>query len=511
MRKLLIIDDERVIREGIARSLDWKSLGIGTVRTASNGEKAFAIIRKEKTDLVISDIVMPEMDGLSLIEQCRKQGLPTQFIILSSYDDFSYAQKAIQNEVCEYILKPCDPEELKKGVIRVLRKLDMQDSKKQALCEMENILPDAKSQSIHELLHGGGCLKNIKKLWGLTSELYVLLVYPLNPGGTPPDPADPVLREAETKFSQMVCALEDQNLVLITGDTSADRIAAVMNDIRRIPERFVAAEARIFLSDPGGIDRIRQSYERVRALLPLAPFFDRSKPVYVDRFLCREAPDPDRVESIVAGFSQALLKKDAAAITDVLNRTFETFKREKYSFDAIRKICLRLFFCFMQQRGYEDMDDTGSVAFISYAEDVQSLYDILLQEINRTVILLESKASAKFSRPVQLTLQYANQHFGDSNLSLRRIASTVLFVNADYLGKRFKMECGMKFSGYLLSLRIEKAKWMLRKTNASIQQIAGEVGFENDGSYFSQIFKKYTGILPKEYRSLTLPSQAGGG
>ena len=69
----------------------------------------------------------------------------------------------------------------------------------------------------------------------------------------------------------------------------------------------------------------------------------------------------------------------------------------------------------------------------------------------------------------------------------------------------------MKFSGYLLSLRIEKAKWMLRKTNASIQQIAGEVGFENDGSYFSQIFKKYTGILPKEYRSLTLPSQAGGG
>ncbi len=121
---LLIVDDEDEIRKGLRNAIDWQKAGIYLVGTAQNGSEALEMIREYLPDIVISDINMPEMDGLEMIAQAREEGYSGKFIILSGYDDFQYAQKAIRYHVDDYIIKPVVLEDLKKHVLQLKEKVE---------------------------------------------------------------------------------------------------------------------------------------------------------------------------------------------------------------------------------------------------------------------------------------------------------------------------------------------------------------------------------------------------
>lgn len=123
MYTLLIADDERAIREGISRSVSWSDIGIGRVLLAANGKEAYDIIMKERPDIVLTDIIMPVYTGIELVEKVKDTMPQVQFIILSGYNDFAYAQKAIQNEVKQYLLKPCDAESIRKSVQKAVSRI----------------------------------------------------------------------------------------------------------------------------------------------------------------------------------------------------------------------------------------------------------------------------------------------------------------------------------------------------------------------------------------------------
>ena len=116
MYTLLIADDERAVREGISKSVCWSDIGIGRVLLAANGKEAYNIILKEHPNIVLTDIIMPVLTGIELVEKVKNNMPGIQFIILSGYNDFAYAQKAIQNEVMQYLLKPCDADSIRKSV-----------------------------------------------------------------------------------------------------------------------------------------------------------------------------------------------------------------------------------------------------------------------------------------------------------------------------------------------------------------------------------------------------------
>ena len=126
--KLLICDDEKIIREGLA-SLDWNTRGIEVVGTAKNGEVAFELFQKMLPDIVISDIKMPTKDGIWLSEQIHKISPNTKIIFLTGYNDFEYAQSAINNGVCQYLLKPIDEFELYKIVDKLTKEIHLEQQK----------------------------------------------------------------------------------------------------------------------------------------------------------------------------------------------------------------------------------------------------------------------------------------------------------------------------------------------------------------------------------------------
>lgn len=509
MRRLLIVDDERIIRDGLARSLDWHSIGIGSVETASDGQKAYDIIRKAPVDIVVTDIVMPEMDGISLIKRCAQEGLPVQFVILSSYDDFQYAQEAIRSGVCEYVLKPCNPIELKKTLVRLLEKIDSSEQQmktsEKALNDVKTMLPHAKVQILEELLHAQQPdelrAQSLQKLLHLKSERYCFLFYPLEWHGEKMPGTNSMMEAVERTFPDTVCCVEKNNLMVVSGETSKENSLKLAGFLRQTARENGFTGQTVLLSTPRKLSQLYQCYQKAAALSHLFFYFDNNNLIYMDSVDIQENPDMNSVQGFFPPFTEAMKKARPEQATELVNELFQLFRRERYGFAAVQKICLRLSLITAREKESCEQDSFKNISLISFAENVQSLYDILTQEINQVAVLRRQGMYSALSKPVQITMDYIQSHLDDGELSLSQVAGNVLFINADYLGKLFKKECGIKFSSYLLTMRMDRAKQLLRDTDDTIQKIAAMTGFSNNPSYFSQTFKKCTGMLPKEYRS----------
>lgn len=128
MYKLVIIDDEYYTLEGMKKILDWEKYGIEISGTASDGTEGLDVIRKNGADIVIADLRMREMDGLEMIEILRKDNFRGKIIILSGYQAFSHAQRAIDYKVEKYLTKPVDPLELEKTIVNVVKELDEENA-----------------------------------------------------------------------------------------------------------------------------------------------------------------------------------------------------------------------------------------------------------------------------------------------------------------------------------------------------------------------------------------------
>ncbi|SHE72498.1 response regulator [Clostridium fallax] len=125
MCKVMLVDDEKLILNGLLNIIDWDSIGLKVTETANDGQEAYEKYKKNPVDIIITDITMPKLTGLQLIEKLKNEGCEnTKFIILSGYDDFSYAKKAIYLGIENYILKPIDEEELEKTLITVVNKIN---------------------------------------------------------------------------------------------------------------------------------------------------------------------------------------------------------------------------------------------------------------------------------------------------------------------------------------------------------------------------------------------------
>lgn len=130
MYRCLIVDDEKISRDGIAQSIDWQNLGIEIVGLAKNGAEGLAMFRETTPEIVLSDIQMPIMDGLALAKKIKTQAPETKIIILSAFGEFSYAQEAIQHGVQNYLLKPIDEKELEEALIKLLQEIQIETKRK---------------------------------------------------------------------------------------------------------------------------------------------------------------------------------------------------------------------------------------------------------------------------------------------------------------------------------------------------------------------------------------------
>ncbi|MGL5434690.1 MAG: response regulator transcription factor [Lachnospiraceae bacterium] len=500
MLKLIIADDERIIRETIANLIDWNSLGIELIGSCSDGIEAYNMILDESPDIVLTDIRMPGLSGLELVERIAQTSLNIQFILLSGFGEFEYAKTAMKYKVQHYLLKPCNEEQIIDSMKEVIREY----YRRRATLELED-----KQRTLTDNLHHS-ILSNI-----------------INDGVSLPESAGPSLDTYSGFMDFFNTGYELCYLYYLEEEHLQSTMASIYGYMKKnapgIPIYSIYVKNTLmvffeshqvsyedldqFLSSlfPVGqtacIEYQRQPFGSLSTLLEhllgkirrygIIYFLNGLQPVPTCNYknliaeieqlttVLTESKEEDRQEPL------ARLK---TILEDISNPDF--FKQLASS--MIIKLAADSNTC-------SPIEATQFLMKLNQESDAEVIRPMLYDKIQEMAAQISS-GPKRYSLFIEKVMQYVEEHLSNPNLTLKWISENYLYMNVDYVSKRFIKETEQKFSNYLTNLRIQKAKALLAEGHSEqIQWIAEQVGCGNNPQYFSQIFKKNTGLTPSAY------------
>lgn len=503
MLRLLIADDEKIIRETISTFINWEELGISVVSLCKDGIEAWQSIIDDYPDIVMTDIKMPGMSGLELLARAREADADAEFIILSGYSDFAYAQQAMKYGVRHYLLKPCNEQEIIDVMKEVAESCRQKRFRKQR-SEQQQILSAHMKQSVirNVLLEALASREDLDQLFhmydpyvSLDDSGYELCFFYFV---EEPNLTD-CLKLLYRFFSELsgdgqpaVCPnlVYVRNTLIVFFETPPDSCQAF--------DAFAAG----LQSDPAlfRVEFQRSSFSSLRELLHLLlKKVMRYETVYLI----------DGTEKIATKNLNRILSGTQECLRCITPQTRIGDSPIVRLFDILRCIddpaTLKTILADMLlNQAPETACGRSPISLTEFLMEISELNDCfqilaLFEKSCPRLLLSSDQAPSRQKDFIGKTLQYIDQNLSDSNLSLKSIAKNYLFMNVDYVSKQFMKQTGIKFSTYLANARIEKAKQLLLDSSNSIYTVAEEVGFGNNPQYFSQIFKKSTGMTPTAY------------
>lgn len=535
MIKLLLVDDEPIIRRGIRTSIEWESYGIEITGEAANGAEALDKVFALQPDIVLTDIRMPVMDGLELSSHLKIQLPHIRVVILSGHEDFSYAKQALSLGVNDYLLKPAGAEELVALMDRLSDEIRLEEDGKQKKV-IQNLIfnenyPSIKSSFINKLLKGEyasyDAIREKSDLLNLNllEQEYSIITIDIDDLAIMTENRS-VAEKQLLKFSVMniaeeiiasrasgvVCYSEFEHLIGLLG---AKRLTeAIISDLCNEIQNCVKKYSKLSVSI--GIGTIRQSTldlpvsyaEAVSALREKIYVGKGSIIKYsknIEQEQARPILYPSEEEKAVIHCLQTLNKQD---LSSSVTNFFSSFFMSGASVESIRNMCGRLIIIALssvEDMGVDVQNDFGS-RYNPYKESekfdtLKDLHQWMLLLLERMTELVSSNKSMRFKSLVKTALHYMQENYY-RELSLREVAE-VVYVTPNYLSRIFKEEMGVAFTEWLNRYRVEKAKILLVEIEAKTYSVAEKVGF-NDYKYFSHIFKKHTGYSPQTFRELML-------
>ena len=507
MYKVLIVDDEKQITDGLCKMIRWAELGFEIAATARDGVEAIPLIQSLRPDLVVTDVRMPQMDGLRMLEHVRRHiSQEMEFIVLSGFSDFHYAQKALQYKVKSYILKPIDEAELYGVLLDIKALLDEKELRKSLM--IKNFLQD--------YLNGqpdcGGAFPTDEEQQGLRylaveRHQYIPALIPAVPA-QPCDIFDAVARVLGAPYMRFVLRQDRDRCQLVAGKSL---LAPHLNSPRRLARalqdglRGEGIDADILVGAPAPDSR--QLYQSVQSVsLCRSMLFYLSKPsivVYDDiqqEAFCKVYQDDGLGVKIIAAFR----KNDMEKLQTCVMQMAEHFTGRKVA-PEIALIHLDSAMASLLQILSENEEDTSPVleqyAYFKKIQSrvgIQNLAQLAVQFCQACNRISVAGKKTEHGDVVARVAHYVQENY-TKPLKINDIAER-FYVNPAYLGQQFARKRGCSLNHYINSVRIERAKGLLADTNRRIYEVALETGFD-DPNYFSSKFLEYTGTTPSEYRS----------
>ena len=540
MLNVLIADDEAKVVQLIKLLVDWKSYGMNIIATANDGQEALNIIIAQQPDVVVTDIRMPSVSGIELIEKSQEAGLRPYFVIISGYNDFKYAQRGIQLGVEDYLLKPLKKRDLE----NVLEKIQNKNNIERQTHEEKNELISALSQSkklvkgrfltdvlvSHDLSLLDMTPEDLSEKYGLLfsapyMECIVTHIYTNEFDDTPQ--------------SKELCAFILPKIFKLQEECLSERCT---DTVSIIVHNEVICLINFYVEDQQAIHEalinLSNSLVNYRSIYPnLQIATGVSRPFTSFRLLIESFHDAQNI--LFCRFARKnnrlLLMTEDNDISNRKTPTSLSANDRKSLIDAIELIDIHaletvLNSCFTQIRDVSDISATVSETWNSLCETVlygirsltdvsqdlviiaESLHgtidriyslDTLRNEFSSVVINLltryENEKRSLEDKPIREAKKYIQQHYSEA-LSLELVSREVGF-NPAYLSTIFKKSTGQNFLDYVKEVRIEKAKDKLIHTNMDLASIAAAVGY-TDVKYFTRLFHKATHLTPNDYRKL---------
>ncbi|MCM1056076.1 MAG: response regulator transcription factor [Firmicutes bacterium] len=512
MYHVLIADDESIIREGIKCLLDWASLGYTITDEAAGGEQALQKILSQTPHVVLMDIRMPGFTGLEVIRRARDAGYEGEFIILSGYSDFKYAQEAMRCGVQYYLTKPVDEDELS-DILRCIKdKLDSLQDRADADAHYRQKARDA---IVRDVLLGRVPLAD-KKFSELNADVYqVVICQPYH--NTPPKTQDPAFQFADlmrlanqdNNFFENV-TLEYNDVFLLKGSYAVGKFDALLEQYNgenapqkgSLPDSFFITYGKCVYTP----EEIPQSYYQAYKLLNRRFFCSQAQHTIGYQALPALQDNASVISPLLlAEYSERLLNYiqafNRSMAAETLNRLQQELHNASDPIDDIRLFLADLYLSIKEKMsrlyGSVALSFAGNADVIRFINSRHYLYEIVLFLTEQFEAMMSAIGNSSRDSVLEDIMRYINHNFAD-NITLENIAP-LFGYNSSYLGRIFNKKMGENFNSYIDHVRIEHAKELLLKEDDKIYTIAEKVGYRNP-DYFHTKFKKYVGMSPAEYR-----------
>lgn len=490
MYRMVIVDDDEIEREGMTNFVPWENYGIEIVGSAWNGREGYEKICAQKPDFVITDIKMPVMNGIEMIRKVKEENQEILFIVLSGYGEYEYTSQAMELGIRHYVLKPCDEkrivkvlEQAKKELEEVRRKKALENEKYDK--SLESVFYKAKEQFFHDALlsdvireaefafyrnackiDGKICLLSVRTA-EVNDYLHQFVI-------------QNITKELLEKYVIIKTAVDSESLFLLR-EVERDIVKKAMDKLRQEYGRFDNQKIESVLSGEGDFAEIKSLYEEIKQHYA----FGGGNAVEFNI----------RWEELMTAFEEIAQAEDLQMFLLEISVLYTHLRVCGYSEEEINSVgrCLV---------NYLENGKIGSSAFQG-----KSQLDVSRRaaEIMRSRGRLRSEKVSREDDRIEDILMVVYCNIGQRNLSLHWLASEVLFMNEEYLGRLFTRNMKQKFSDFVSEMRIEIAKRLLwHVPGLTIYDLAECVGYSADGQYFSRMFKKYTGRKPSDYKDYVL-------
>ncbi|WP_239615973.1 response regulator transcription factor [Cohnella mopanensis] len=520
MYKVMLVDDEKIIIDGISQMIDWSSLGTELIGTAPNGVEAYERIKELKPDIVVSDIRMPGMDGLELVAAVHQADPDIRFVLLSGFGEFDYASRAMQYGVKHYLLKPTNENKIAEALSEIVSELDSDKQRERFVSTikqgLQKAIPHLKQQVLKEFVtnktYGSRDWDYYRELFQFEFERPVrLLLFQLEGAVVEFEHLFAVNNIAEDLLDTTLLSttIGDHVLVLVEDTLDLPELYRRIHEIRDTFQHYYKLDVTIALSEPDRITRARSLYQETLQSLNYRFYLGEGG-------LITRKDTGARGPEMIGNFNfeeekltmpvQSGHKEEAE---QALANLMTGLKQAKLDIHVTKTYVIQQFVSLLRLGDPQQINRYyGRLSELVELNTLQAIQQLLEETVRELVQYHYDRNVVKHTSIVRKVIDIVDSQLGNSELSLNQVASEMLYMNADYLGKLFKKETGEKFSNYVVKARIKKAtEFMAKDPDIKIFEMAEMLGFGDNPQYFSQVFKKQMGCTPSEY--MKLPDNSG--
>jgi len=526
--KAIIIDDEKHVRDVIRMLAQWDRFGIEEVFEARDGEEAKQLIESQRPEIIFTDMNMPNLDGIGLLEWLGRHAGGSKTIVISAYDDFHYMRNAILYGSFDYMLKPIEPDVLNDTLERAVVEWKRDAESRRSALESVRVANEAKPLYWDRLLSGllqrapaPDVAEKLEREFGVrhgvdTLTIWLMTVRPLAcirfDGNVEQAFAamlpvcNDVLQRAGIAFRHV--ARHDELVILLWQGVEKNALA----------KRLVAAVRqklgiKALLAAGRDAKQAVDAYESARTMLMksnLATAFDRQPPVDAEEAEARHA---SQLLDYAQDLKWALQSGSAENMDRLLDTIFEAVRKSGgMTLDRLNnwesQHALLQANCLQEYEisdgaglysGQAYWDEDGAFSFPKFCEEKRKQFRELIRKLY----------DVRFKKEKNIMQEIA-QYLRDNcrrEVGLQEIADR-FYLSREYISRKFKTEFGLTITDFVTQVRIEKAKELLENPHLKIYEIADAVGYQND-KYFIKVFKRAEGVTPSEYR--TRPHRGGTG
>jgi two-component system response regulator YesN len=298
----------------------------------------------------------------------------------------------------------------------------------------------------------------------------------------------------------LLCTMLQNHILIITSILDEHELAGILERVHKFVQKCYGYDVMAIYSDVLRISDAPAGYERLNECMGYLFYADGSKILYENEIISNKKSTS--IKTQYGSVERAVKNGDVEKMNVLLNSFFEALETSTPTPAVAKTYCLELYVCIIRCCAVEKIDKymKGIVA-IQESKTLSEIKTFINEKAEEIVISNAPRNSKIYSSLIKDTIRVIDENIENENLSLRWIAGTILYTNVDYLGKLFKKETGKNFSHYVMEKRMEMAKQMIIEGKKDrIYEVAEKVGYGSNSQYFSQVFKKYTGVSPLEYK-----------